>query len=103
MEMSLSHGSFSVKYTNAVLPWLLLLLCPRCGGLGAPPDYLSICVNQSVKVCVSLPTCRLPPVIYNLPYLWAGPFPSPSFSPMQCYDCRIALVEFDFFTGLLVS
>lgn len=31
MEMSLSHGSFSVKYTNAVLPWLLLLLllCPK--------------------------------------------------------------------------
>lgn len=85
MEMSLSHGSFSVKYTNAVLPWLLLLLCPN--------------VNQSVKVCQSVcphAVCHLQFTICHT-YGLVASSPPPSFPPMQCHDCRIALVEFDIF------
>lgn len=93
----------SSVYTNvALLPWLLLLLlllCPRCGGLVLPPPqttYFSISVSINLSKSVSLPTCRLPPAIYNLPLPMGWP-PPPPFPPMQCYDCRIALVEFDFF------
>lgn len=84
----------------------------RCGGLvfprlsfplGRPVSLLVLltCQCQSVSVCPPDPSASLPPAICDSA-IWLAPSP-PFPHPMQCCDCRIALVDFGFFTRLLAS